>query len=322
MSEAGSQPAGGSMRSIVLYAMAAAFMSVSPLIVFVPVAYISAGLRNGRKGEIGAVAGSVLLLAILASLTSAPGAFPGRFAEILGFLLALGVPSGVVVLMMRRGAEFGHVMMAAMITSLLGLFVTELVMRAAFGISPYGMMLANFHAQSEATIELYRRLGWSEDKLGQMATMAKTFTGSYLVLMLQALVATMFTLSLIMIPRLPVGRITGGTYLLRNLRFPDALLFGFVLGGASPLASGSLRVAGLNLLGITIVLYSLQGLAIVRATLLRVGLGLGGTVIAALIIGLFVPLSLGVLFLLGLFDPFFDFRKMKRKDDSDESHTD
>jgi uncharacterized protein YybS (DUF2232 family) len=140
--------------------------------------------------------------------------------------------------------------------------------------------------------------------------------------MLESLIVLMFTLSLMLIPRLPSGRATGGRYLLRYLAFPDTLLFAFVLGGLTPLASGTLRVVGFNLLGITALLYLLQGLAVLRFTLLRIGVGIAGTVLTCIIAVLFMPVSAGMLFLVGLFDPFFDFRKLNRKDDSHESHTD
>jgi hypothetical protein len=297
-------------------------MCVSPLIVFVPAAWISAGLRNGRKGIYGALIGSVVLLAALAAADSTPAVFAGHLGEIAGLLLALGIPSVIALVMMRRGASFGQVMLAVILASITGLFATELIMRGTLGVSPYETMVANFKAQSPATMAVYRKWGMPEESLGEMVAMSQTFAGSYLVFMMESLIVVMFTLSLMMIPRLPAGRSTGGRYLLRNLAFPDVLLFAFVIGGLSPLASGGLRVVGLNVLGISIFLYFLQGFAVLRFMLLRVGVGLAGTLLTSIVAVLFMPISAAMLFLVGLFDPFFDFRKLNRKDDSHESHTD
>jgi hypothetical protein len=322
LTELGPQPAGKTARSIMLHALAAAFMCVSPLIVFVPAAWISSGLRNGRKGAYGAVAGSIILLAALAAADSTPAVFAGHLGEISGLLLALGIPSLIALVMMRRGASFGQVMLAVILSSVTGLFATELIMRSTLGVSPYETLVANFRAQSTATIDVYRKLGTPEDALVEMSRMSQTFAASYLVFMIESLIVTMFTLSLMMIPRLPSGRATGGRYLLRHLAFPDVLLFGFVAGGLSPLASGPLQTVGFNVLGVTVFLYLLQGFAVLRFTLIRVGVGLAGNLLTCIVTVLFMPISAAVLFLVGLFDPFFDFRKLNRKDDSNESHTD
>ena len=102
------------------------------------------------------------------------------------------------------------------------------------------------------------------------------------------------------------------------------LLFGFVFGGITPLATGSLRLVAANVLAVVVFLYLMQGLAVFRFMLVKAGAGVVGTIFGFILLGLLCVTGLG-LFLLaiaGLFDPFFDFRKLKRKDDSHESHTD
>lgn len=322
MSEYEPRSAGSVARSTMLHALAAAFMCVSPLVVFVPAAYVNSGLKNGVKGAIGALAGSIALLVAFAAAGSTPAVFAGHLGELAGLVLALGVPSIIATVMIRRGASFGSVLFAVILSSVAGLLVTELLLRATLGVSPHEMMLANFKTQSSATVDVYRKLGTSEESLREMTDLSQKFAADYMVLFLECLVATVFGLSLTMIARLPAGRVTEGRYLLRNLAFPDVMLFGFVLGGLAPLASGPLHVVGLNVLGIVAFLYFLQGLAVFRSLMLRLGIGVAGMLLAVVIIGLFVPLSILALALVGLFDPFFDFRKMRRKDDSDESHTD
>ena len=116
-----------------------------------------------------------------------------------------------------------------------------------------------------------------------------------------------------------------GAYLFRNFSLPDWLLFAFVLGGLTPLASGMLQKIAANTLAVVAFLYILQGLAIFRFLLVAMGAGFAGTMLGWLLLAFLTitgvgPLLLGVA---GLFDPFFDFRHFKkRKDDSHESHSD
>ena len=143
-----------------------------------------------------------------------------------------------------------------------------------------------------------------------------------------------FVLSLLMIGRLKAWRafatdrtILEGAdrpYLFRNLSFPDWLLFGFVFGGLTPLASGTLQVVAANVLAVSVFLFLLQGLSVFRFMVARAGAGAMGTIFGFILLLLLCLTGLGMLLLLmaGLFDPFFDFRKLKRKDDSHESHTD
>jgi hypothetical protein len=140
-------------------------------------------------------------------------------------------------------------------------------------------------------------------------------------------IAINFTLSLLMVGRLPAGRALArpdgsGVYRLRKLSLPDGVLFLFVLGGLAPLASGIPHIIAANALMLAVFLYILQGFALLRFLLASLGVGFIGALLAFLLTPLtgVGPLLLG---LAGLFDPFFDFRHFKkRKDDSHESHSD
>jgi hypothetical protein len=76
---------------------------------------------------------------------------------------------------------------------------------------------------------------------------------------------------------------------------------------------------------VVLFLYLLQGLAIFRSLLAAIGINGVGLLFAFLLLG-FLTFTAGVapilLTIAGLFDSFFDFRKFRRKDDSNESHTD
>ncbi|HJT17370.1 MAG TPA: DUF2232 domain-containing protein, partial [Thermoanaerobaculia bacterium] len=113
-------------------------------------------------------------------------------------------------------------------------------------------------------------------------------------------------------------------YLFRNLSLPDWLLFAFILGGLSPLASGLAQRIGANVLALVAFLYLLQGLAIFRWFLMAAGAGFIGVMFAYLVLGVLTLTGIAPLLLsiTGLFDSFFDFRKFNRKDSSDESHLD
>jgi len=108
------------------------------------------------------------------------------------------------------------------------------------------------------------------------------------------------------------------------LSLPEWVLFAFVIGGLSPLATGMVQRIGANVLALVTFLYLLQGLAIFRSFLAAAGAGFAGVFLAYLLLGLLTLTGIAplVLSITGLFDSFFDFRKFNRKDHSDESHFD
>jgi uncharacterized protein YybS (DUF2232 family) len=112
-------------------------------------------------------------------------------------------------------------------------------------------------------------------------------------------------------------------YRFRYLSLPEWLLFAFVIGGLSPLASGMLQQIGANVLVMVLFLYCLQGLAIFRSFVAATGVGMMGSLFAWMLLGLLTLTGISPLLLCiaGLFDSFFDFRHFNRKDHSDESHS-
>jgi len=145
-------------------------------------------------------------------------------------------------------------------------------------------------------------------------------------------VILVFVLSLVLFARLRSWRemmerrqtAFSSPYLFRNLSLPEWLLFAFIIGGLSPLASGMPQRIGANVLALVTFLYLLQGLAIFRSFLAATGAGFTGVFFAYVLLGLLTLTGIGplVLGIAGLFDSFFDFRKFNRKDHSDESHLD
>ena len=97
-----------------------------------------------------------------------------------------------------------------------------------------------------------------------------------------------------------------------------------MVGGITPLTAGLLQTVAANVLALVLFLYMLQGLAIFRSVLVKAGAGAVGTLFGFALLVMLALTGIGLMLLIvaGLFDSFFDFRHLKRKDDSDESHTD
>jgi len=313
-----------SVRSTLLHALVAAFMFVSPLILFVPATLLNSGLRNGWKGVWGALLGGVALLGVVAAAASRPGQLPGQISGAARLLFEVGIPTLVVFAMIRQRFRFGPVLLAALGSGIVGFLLTELVMRAGFSHSPYSMLVDNFRRDTLRSFDFYQKAGMPADALAIMKSLSEGIASTYMPFLLIVITVTMFLLSLLMVSRLPAGRATGSSYFFRNLVLPDALLFGFVAGGLAPLASGTIRSLGLNLLATVGFLYFLQGLAILRFMLVSVKAGFFAMAVAFGVVTLLTLYGVApfLLFLAGLFDPFFDFRHFNKKDDANESHID
>ncbi len=328
------RPAGRVARSVALHALLTVAMVITSMLVFVPAALLHCGIRNGRRA---AWITAAIVLAIIALYVAA---FPPVKAEAgqawsnvaaLAFVLLL--PSVAVLPLVQQATKFGPVLLFLVTGSALGLAVTESISRAAVGYSPFATQVAMAKASNSRIVEFYRINGAPADALQMME---RWFNYSMTVLpgvMLIAL-ATMFILSLLMLGRLQAWRElaatradgeAAGAYFFRNLSLPDWVLFAFILGGLTPLATGLLQKVAANTLAVVAFLYILQGLAIFRSLLLAMGGGIAGKTLGWLLLVFLMltgvaPLLLGVA---GLFDSFFDFRHFKkRKDDSHESHSD
>ncbi|HXI13826.1 MAG TPA: DUF2232 domain-containing protein [Thermoanaerobaculia bacterium] len=312
------------VRSTLVHALVAAFMFVSPLILFVPATLLNSGLRNGWKGVWGALIGGVALLGLVAIAASRPGQLPAQISGAARLLFEVGMPTLVVFGMIRQRFRFGPILLAALGTGVLGFLLTELVMQASFAHSPYSMLVNNFRRDTLRSFDFYKKAGMPADALAIMKSLSEGIASTYMPFLLIVITITMFVLSMLMVSRLPAGKATGSSYFFRNLVLPDALLFAFVAGGLAPLATGLVRSLGLNLLATVGFLYFLQGLAILRFMLVSVKAGFFAMTVAFGVVTLLTLYGVApfLLFLAGLFDPFFDFRHFNKKDDAHESHID
>ncbi|MGZ5474590.1 MAG: DUF2232 domain-containing protein [Thermoanaerobaculia bacterium] len=338
---ASGRPDGGasmrSTRAALGYGVATALMLVSPLLVFAPAALFQCALRNGRRVAWGAFTVAVVLTAVyfiqVANVSTAPASSRMAYASLAALVLSIAVPSMAAVPLVERGQSFGSVLMFSLIGSSVGLGLTEVMMRTLAGFSPFAIQVAQAQEMSARIVSFYRDNNARPD-LVQGVQRWMEYAMQVLPAWILIDFCLIFVLSLMMVGRLKAWRsfATNRTiadqaerpYLFRNLSLPDWLLFGFVFGGLTPLATGSLRNVAANVLTVVLFLFLLQGLAVFRFMLVKAGAGAVGTIFGFILLGLLCITGLG-LFLLavaGLFDPFFDFRKLKRKDDSPESHTD
>jgi hypothetical protein len=322
-------------RSVAAYSAATALMIVTPMLVFVPAALFHCAIRNGRRAAYltAALALTLAALYVAATPATAPGAAQMAWSYVAAVALAIVMPSLAALPLVERGESFGRVLMFLLAGSAAGLTVTEAGSRMLLAYSPYAGQVAQAKQTSIEFVRIYQTKGMPPDVI----QLAQRWIG-YSTLVLPAVIliniTLVFVLSLLMLGRLKAWRAlaarrtdaqTAGAYFFRNLALPDWLLFAFVAGGLTPLASGMLQKVAANVLALVAFLYILQGLAIFRFVLVSMGAGVAGTMLGWLLLGFLTitgvgPLLLGVA---GLFDPFFDFRHFKkRKDDSHESHSD
>lgn len=338
---ASGRPDGGasmrSTRTALGYGVATALMLISPLLVFAPAALFQCALRNGRRVAWGAFTVAVILTAgyfiQVANVSTAVASSRMAYASLAALVLSIAVPSMAALPLVERGQPFGTVLMFALTGSAVGLGLTEVMMRTVAGFSPFAIQVAQAQEMSARIVAFYRDNNARPDLVrgveGWMESAMQVLPAWILIDF-----SLIFVLSLMMVGRLKSWRTFAAnravvdeaerSYLFRHLSLPEWLLFGFVFGGITPLATGSLRLVAANVLAVVVFLYLMQGLAVFRFMLVKAGAGAVGTIFGFILLALLCITGLG-LFLLaiaGLFDPFFDFRKLKRKDDSHESHTD
>ena len=329
---------GRSMRYVSGYAILIAVMLVSPLFVFLPAALWHCIVRNGRRIAwsslfIGtAVAGLLAVAGANAPQVTVTEANTG-LAYLVALVLAVALPSMAVSSMVERAESFGRILLSAILLSCVGLAATEISMRTVAGFSPFAQQVVEARVDATKLVVALKAAGLPSDVIAAMQRWSEVRVFCLPAFLLISVVIV-FVLSLVLFGRLQSWRAlverrqaaaaTTSPYLFRNLSLPEWLLFAFVIGGLSPLASGMPQRIGANLLAVVSFLYLLQGLAIFRSFLAAAGAGFTSIFLAYVFLGVLTITGISplVLSIAGLFDSFFDFRKFNRKDHSDESHSD
>ncbi|HYO77981.1 MAG TPA: DUF2232 domain-containing protein [Thermoanaerobaculia bacterium] len=329
------RPSGAVARSIAAHVLVTVLMLLASTLVFVPAALLHCGIRNGRRAAWITAALAIAPFFIYATLIPAGPAANNGWSHVAVLGLAIALPTLLVLPFVQRGEKFGSVLALLLVFSFLGLAATEMLSRAALDHSPYASQIAEYDRLKDVQLEQYKRQGMPEQWLRSMRQLFET-SRMVLPAMLLTAHSFVFILSLLMLGRLNAWRElaarrgddqTLGAYLFRNFSLPDWVLFAFIIGGLTPLATGVLQKVAANTLVVAVFLYMLQGLAIFRFLVAAMGGGLVQTLFGWLMLVFLTALTAGAPILLlgvaGLFDSFFDFRHFKkRKDDSHESHSD
>src|SRR5437588_378233 len=128
-----------------------------------------------------------------------------------------------------------------------------------------GTGLAGARVQALKFVSIYQKAGIPNDAIGFLRKWMEI--GVYcLPAFLLIDVILVFVLSLVLFARLRLWRemmerrqtAFNSPYLFRNLSLPEWLLFAFIIGGLSPLASGIPQRIGANVLALVTFLYLLQ----------------------------------------------------------------
>lgn len=324
----GSEPMGVGDRGrrvglgIALHALLVVLAAVPPFQFFVPAILLSAGIRWGTKGAGITLAIAVAVVGFGAIGTETPDARLSAATAAGLLLFQMGIPAMVLLRLSELRASGGRALLTSLGVAIVGVMIVETGISAAFGVSPYRAISTEARALFDQVIAM--NSGLPADSRRAMEEMSALIVGTFLPAVIVCNSALMLLCGMVFVPRFRKGDEAAGEFRLRNLRLPDLLVVGFIVSGLSPFASGALRVVGLNVLAVVIFLYWLQGLAVMRMVLTRSAIRFFNSVPAFLLLALlaFNWLGIAALALTGLFDSFFDFRKNKRKEDSDESDLD
>jgi len=316
-------------RSVAGYGVGTALMMITPLLVFVPAALFHCAMRNGRRAAWVAfliATGLAALYSAQVARISPPGpAVNMAYTLFLGMVFSVALPAMLTVPLVERGEKFGNVVVFALAGGAVGLGLTEILMRTFADFSPNAQHVVQWHEQAAQMMQIYRSANAGADVM-RFAQQFWQYGAQILPALFLGHIAVVFVLSLMMFATFAGAQQaqTAHAYLFRNFALPEWLLFGFVLGGLTPVTTGVVQKVAANVLALIVFLYLLQGLAIFRAMVASAGVGILGATFAIVMLVMLSLTGVGLLLLVvaGLFDPFFDFRKLKRKDDSHESHTD
>jgi hypothetical protein len=324
----GSEPVGvgfGGRRAglgIALHALLVVLAVVPPFQLLVPAILVSAGARWGTKGAGLVLAIAVGVVGLGAFGTETPDARLSAMTAAGLLLFQMGIPALALIRLAEFRVDGGRTLLSALGVAILGILLVEAGLSAMLGASPYRALSQEARALFDQVIAMNSSL--PAESRRAMEQMSAVIVGTFLPAVIVCNTALMLLVGMVSIPRFAKGHEAAEAFRLRNLRFPDLLLVGFIVAGLSPFASGLARDVGLNVLAIVIFLYWLQGLAVIRMVLTRSAVRFLSSAPAFLLLAVlaFNWLGIAAIALTGLFDSFFDFRKTKRKEDSDESDPD
>lgn len=295
----------------VVFCLATIYLPVMGLFTsfFWPVPIVLLGVRHDLRLSVLATVVAGIIVAILAGPLTAISMFLGL--GVLGLVLGTA--------MQRRAAPLRVIGIGAiaLLVSMILLFALSLFV---MGINPMESYFSLYQDSMESTMNLYRRMGISGDALKQMETMMTQSMTMMRYLLPMAMVAGSVVLALLnfLLSRSILARL-GVTYPgfppFANWTWPKSTALGY-LAGAVFLVAGNytgqevLKHIGLNVQAIFHLVLLVQGLAVAWHFMENYSVPKALRVLVATLT-FFTPLFGQALFFVGLFDLFFDFRRLR-----------
>ncbi len=234
----------------------------------------------------------------------------GTTAAAVGFLLAAGAPASLLGWTLKNFGAARGIGVAA------GVYGVAVILAVLASGSSLGGLAQEAVGQTFKTMGEAGGTSLPEGEVAQLSSWVGRLAPSLVV----AMTAVMMWWNVLVARAFAGEMITADDLALFRLPFP--LVMGVMgaalpvvfqmgpIGGDLPRLGPALDV-GLNLLLVLAVAYTLQGVAVVVMTLRRWRLGLLASVFATVAVMTTVLLAPLPYLLLGLFDPWFDFRKLE-----------
>ncbi len=307
----------GSRVSAALIGMAGSFILFAAYLV-IPPAGIFSGLlapfpaayvrfRHGRGTAL------IIILGATAAMTAYFGLVAGTFYLVQCGLIALLMPE----LLLRGFSAVRSIAWTTVATAVL-LSVAVFFFSLAGAQNIHHMAVAEIHKSVAQAVAIYEKSGVTGDELAvlkqTMATAADLVIRLYPALITITLIV-MAGCNLLLLRRFAAGM---GHMLniseFRGYRNPDLLVWGLIAGGFALLSTNPfITTPALNALAIIVVLYFLQGLAVLTTVISRQSIA--GVLRAGLYIMLILqPYLAALVAAIGIFDLWGDFRTPRKQE--------
>ena len=256
---------------------------------------------------------SILTIMLVAELTGHPPiVLLGLEFSLLGFVLGA---------IFKKKLGIGQTVFLATLCMLMIGFCSLFLLALSKNMGPIEIVLNFFHAQLKEAVKAYEGIGMPREKAQELEVYGKTFidiiSKTYPSLMI---LGTGFAVWLNVVIAKPLFR-------LGNLKYPkfvdtdrwqapEILIWVVIVSGfALFLFSGGIKLLAINALIVMMAIYFFHGLSIVLFFLNKYAVPRWARFGIYFLI-VFQQLFFGLLALTGLFDQWFDFRKIQKKIDS------
>jgi uncharacterized protein YybS (DUF2232 family) len=305
----------GCVSAALIMLLASAWVPIlGPFIgLLTPLPFLYYTTKLGPQQGLKFVALTLLILGIIATLAG--------FPYIIFFGIELGLLGLVISEIYRRELTFGLTVFVGTGLMLCIGAVMLLLVGLPKGMSPMDLTLTYFQENISGAIEAYRETGLEPEKLQQLEEFGKLLTdilskvypallviGTGFVVWLNIVLSRpLFTLKALKYPDFePMDR----------WRAPEFMVWGFIASGfALFLPTTGIKLLGINALLVMGVIYAFHGFSIVLFFLnkYRVPPWIRFVVYVMIV---FQQLFLLILAMAGLFDQWFDFRKIYKRQTS------